>query len=598
MDSTNTDFINAFTQGFLSQPFAVNLDPGVKLRHSIAPVRQKWFRGTETDMLFNKSELNTPDTAPMNTSSVATNPLLPRTFILTSGFLSTVQARGRWKVLALANFRNWSGILNTRNCIRSPTIPMTSADYLLAVAVSSIFLAVVGFLERRKAASRLPFPPGPKPRFLAGNLFDIPTETAWITYTEWGKQYGDVVHAQMLGKHVVILNSVKAATDLLEKRATIYSDRPTMPIVPLTGWGFNLTFMSHTDEWRERRRLFHQHFRPDAAAAYRPVQLRKIQDLLRGLLSTPEDFVAHIKTMTAAIILDTIRTAFAKTSELVDEVKNAPFDFVKQNMRNGSGKPSVLRELLEQNDAHGSSEEREQVIKDVAGVAYAGGADTTRATLTVFIMAMMLNPEVAKKAQNELDAVVGPGFLPGFEHRSALPYCEAVFREVFRWGPILPLAVPHTASEDDIYEGYFIPKGYSDLTVLLDDLNIISGTTVIPNVWAMGHDESKYSNPDEFNPERFLNSDGQLNTDDHILGFGFGRRICVGRHAADAIVWATIVSVLSTFDIAKPKDATGKEIEIEPVYVDGLLSYPKPFQCSITPRNDVTRQLIESMTDV
>ncbi|KAF7346476.1 hypothetical protein MSAN_01875700 [Mycena sanguinolenta] len=437
---------------------------------------------------------------------------------------------------------------------------MVSADYLLALAVSCILLAVtVGLLQRRKATSRLPFPPGPKPRFLVGNLFDIPTASAWITYTEWGKQYGDVVHAQMLGKHVLILNSVKAATELLEKRALLYSDRPTIPMLSLIGWGFNFTFMSRTNKWRERRRLFHQHFRPDAAAAYRPVQLRKIQDLLRSLLSTPEDFAVHTKTLTAAIILDTIYGynvksmqdrfvhlteeavqrlcevvlpgssivntfpflrylpswfpgcsfhKFAReTSELVDEMQNAPFEFVRQNMRNGCAKPSVMRELLEQNDTHGGSVEREQVINDVAGLAYAAGADT------------------------------------------------AVFREVFRWGPILPLGIPHATSEDDIYEGYFIPKG----------------TTVLSNIWAMGHDESKYSNPDEFNPERFLNSDGQLNTDDHILGFGFGRRVCVGRYAADATVWATIVSVLSTFNIAKPKDATGKEIEIELVYVEGLL---------------------------
>ncbi|KAJ6508628.1 cytochrome P450 [Mycena sanguinolenta] len=512
---------------------------------------------------------------------------------------------------------------------------MTSADYLLeVVAVSCLCLVVVGFLERRKAASRLPLPPGPKPRFLVGNLFDIPTKSAWITYTEWGKQYGDVVHVQMLGKHVVILNSVKAATELLEKRATIYSDRPTIPMLPLIGWDFNLTFMSRTDEWRERRRLFHQHFRRDAVSAYRPVQLRKVQDLLRGLLSIPEDFAAHTKTMTAAIILDTfygyeitsmhdrfvymteeavdrlcacalpgasiVNTfpflryfpswfpgcgfhKFAReTSELVDEMKSAPFEFVKQNMRNNSGKPSVVQELLERNDAHGGSVEREQIINDVAALAYAAGVDTTTATLMVFWTAIALNPEVAKKAQKELDAVVGLGSLPGFEHRSALPYCEAVFREVFRWGPILPFAIPHAASEDDVYEGYFIPKG----------------TTVIPNVWAMVHDEYTGPDPGRFYPERFLDADGQLNTDDRILGFGFGRRVCVGRHAADAVVWATIVSVLSTFDIAKAKDAAGKEIEIEPVYMDGILRYPKPFECSITPRNDVTRQLIANLTDV
>ncbi|KAF7346528.1 O-methylsterigmatocystin oxidoreductase [Mycena sanguinolenta] len=511
---------------------------------------------------------------------------------------------------------------------------MASTHYLLAVAVPAILLAVAGLLQRRKATSRLPFPPGPKPRFLVGNLFDIPTKMPWITYAEWGKQYGDIVHAQVFGQHILILNSTKVATELLEKRAAIYSDRPRIPMVSLTGWDFGIPAIPYSDKWRERRRLFHQYFRRDAIPAYHPVYFRKIRDLLRDLLSTPEEFATHTKTLAAAIILDTVYGynltsiddrfvhmteeaikrinesalpgacivntlpflrhfpswfpgcsfhRFAQdTRDMVDEMKNVPFNYVKQNMQNGSGRSSVLRELLERNDAHGGSEEREEVFKDVAGIAYVGAVDTTTATLIIFIMVMALNPEVAKKAQNELNAVVGLGFLPGFEHRSALPYCEAVFREVFCWRPILPFAAAHAASDDDIYEGYFIPKG----------------TMVLPNVWAMAHDECMYPNPDRFDPERFLNADGQLNTDDHILGFGFGRRVCVGRHAGDATVWAAIVSVLSTFNIAKAKDETGKEIEIKPAFADGTTSRPKPFKCSITPRNDIIRQLITNMTDV
>ncbi|KAF7365092.1 O-methylsterigmatocystin oxidoreductase [Mycena venus] len=404
-------------------------------------------------------------------------------------------------------------------------------------------------------------------------------------------------------------------------------------MIPLMGWDFNFTFLSHVEKWRQSRRIFHQHFRRDAIVAYRPIQLRKIHDLLREMLSTPGDFVAHIKTLASAIIMATtygydieptndrfvylaeksveklcdsvfpgafvVNTLpflrylpswfpgcgfhrFAReTSELLDEMKNAPFDFVRQHMRDGGGRLSVLGELLEHNDTHGGSRERETMIKDVTAVAYAAASDTTAATLVSFIMAMALNPEVVRKAQDEIDTVVGVGRLPGFEDRSALPYCEAVFREVLRWRPAVPLAVAHATGEDDVYEGYFIPKG----------------TMVLPNIWAMVHDESTYPNPDQFNPERFLNADGQVTSDDHILAFGFGRRACVGRHAADATVWATIVSILSTFNIAKAKDEVGKEIEIEPEFTDGLVSHPKPFKCVITPRNDAARQLMENTAD-
>jgi len=110
----------------------------------------------------------------------------------------------------------------------------------------------------------------------------------------------------------------------------------------------------------------------------------------------------------------------------------------------------------------------------------------------------------------------------------------------------------------------------------------------------MTRDESMYPDPERFNPDRFFTTDGKLNNDDTVLAFGFGRRICVGRHNADATVWATMVSVLSTFDIVKAKDAHGNEIDIDPGYSDGFISHPETFPCAITPRSDVAKSLIEA----
>ncbi|KAJ7259485.1 cytochrome P450 [Mycena haematopus] len=209
-----------------------------------------------------------------------------------------------------------------------------------------------------------------------------------------------------------------------------------------------------------------------------------------------------------------------------------------------------------------------------------GSADTTVSALASFFFAMATHPDVQKKAQTEIDSVVGTDRLPEFEDRPSLPFVEALYREVMRWKPVGPLGMAHASTADDIYNGYFIPKG----------------ATIISNIWAMTRDESIYPEPERFNPDRFFTSDGKLNDDDTVLAFGFprlilhrpirsdiltvirfGRRICPGRHNADATIWATIVSVLSTFNITKAKDATGKEVDIDPEYPDGLISHPQPF---------------------
>ncbi|KAF8158877.1 cytochrome P450 [Mycena galopus ATCC 62051] len=310
--------------------------------------------------------------------------------------------------------------------------------YLAALVLPLILLTVACLSNRRKRTSRLPFPPGPKPKFILRNLHDVPTEFSWLTYTEWRKQYGNVVHVQVFGNHILFVNSLKAVMELLEKRALKYFDRP--PI---------------------HRKLFNQHFRRDAITAHHPVQLRKNQEFLCALLSAPENFFNHTKTLTAAITMATVygydidpthdrfadiaEEAFKKLSEnvskLLDEVKSVPFEF-----RDGIGGSSMLSELLEHNDTNGGCKERERMIKDVTGV--------TAVALRVFFLAMALHPEVygrhRLKSTRSLVSVVCPD-----SNTEAHFYCEAVIREFSRWRPISPLGVAHATNEDDIY---FIPK--------------------------------------------------------------------------------------------------------------------------------------------
>lgn len=72
---------------------------------------------------------------------------------------------------------------------------------------------------------------------------------------------------------------------------------------------------------------------------------------------------------------------------------------------------------------------------------------------------MALNPDVQRKAQEEIDRVVGSHRFPVFGDRSSMPYLEALYREVMRWRPALPLSLPHASAAEDVYNGYYIPKG-------------------------------------------------------------------------------------------------------------------------------------------
>jgi cytochrome P450 len=164
---------------------------------------------------------------------------------------------------------------------------------------------------------------------------------------------------------------------------------------------------------------------------------------------------------------------------------------------------------------------------------------------------MITHPEIQKRAQDELDAAVGRSRTPTFADAPNLPYIQALIKESLRWRPPLPLGIPHTTTEDDWYEGMFIPKG----------------TMCMVNLWQCHHDPESYG-PDaaSFNPERFLDEHGRLvagpmeTRDDGHSSYGFGRRACVGKHAANESLFIDMATILWAAHLEPARDESGKEI--------------------------------------
>ena len=164
---------------------------------------------------------------------------------------------------------------------------------------------------------------------------------------------------------------------------------------------------------------------------------------------------------------------------------------------------------------------------------------------------MVAHPEIQKRAQDELDAAVGRSRTPTFADAPNLPYIQALVKESLRWRPPVPLGVPHATTEDDWYEGMFIPKG----------------TICMVNLWQCHHDPETYG-PDaaSFNPERFLDEHGRLvagpveTRDDGHSSYGFGRRACVGKHAANESLFIDMATILWAAHLEPARDESGEEI--------------------------------------
>lgn len=497
-----------------------------------------------------------------------------------------------------------------------------------AIAVLVGIWAVTIVRSRRK---RLPLSPGPPPKsWLAGNAEDMPRTHVWFKFTEWAQKYGDIFYIRNYSNNIIVLSSYEAVVDLFEKRGSLYSQRPQRMMPLMMGWGKIIAFSAYDERWKAYRRQANLGFSKKAASGYHEGQTKDVHEFLQRLIENGEGVAEELNLLIGRIIMritygyqvtdindpyvtlsDAANASVISSSVpgnyLVDtfpflrhlptwlpgmgfkieaqkgsqyplKMVEEPYQWARKQMSEGHAVPSFLSGLLSQNQ---NGEDGEDLIKWTTGSMYNAGSHTTVGTLRNFILAMILYPEVARKAREEMDRVVGTERLPGMADRGNLPYLECIFLETLRWYPVAPLTLPHRTAQEDQYRGYRIP----------------ANCTVYANIHAMTRDENMFPSPESFVPERFDGTQpGPAPLDPREIVFGIGRRICPGNHIADASIYLVMANLVATMGIAKARDENGNEINPEVVRTGGLVSQTLPFKCSIKPRSENAMKLIHSAT--
>ncbi|KAK7029402.1 hypothetical protein VNI00_014656 [Paramarasmius palmivorus] len=258
---------------------------------------------------------------------------------------------------------------------------------------------------------------------------------------------------------------------------------------------------------------------------------------------------------------------FKKTARiwapLYDAMIDVPFNFAVEQLTAGTAEDSFTSKWLLRN----LSGEDKDILKHGAGAMFGAGGETTAIALYTFFLQMCLNPDVQKRGQAEVDRIVGRERLPTCEDRENMPYIEALAQEILRWHIVVPTGLPHSTTQDDVHDGFFIPKG----------------SIVLANIWKMSRDPHVYKNPEVFNPDRFLGPEPEQDPRDYV--YGFGRRVCPGRHLANTTLFITLAMCLSVFDIA-PIEEDGQVILPQYKPKSGTVSHLEEFKCRITPRID------------
>ncbi|TFK28463.1 cytochrome P450 [Coprinopsis marcescibilis] len=474
-----------------------------------------------------------------------------------------------------------------------------------------------------------PLPPQPPGRPVVGNLLDMPPVRPWEWFVKCSQELGsDVLYINLAGAGLIILNSYEAAIDLLDKRSGIYSDRSQSVLVDdLAGFGYLLSRREYGDAWRERRRMFHEHLRVSKSNIYEGKILEQVRrTVLQIVRRSPDDVQDIFRHMTGGIavslayglpiqVKDDPSVTFSEgVNTAVNVIKPAevfivnhfPFlkyvpawfpgaGFKRRALKLGSFSFQFREKLFAEAQDYLRTEHAAEsltsraldgmrasgtfnldAIKDTAAVIFAAGSETTYTTLTLWIRAMLVHPDIQGQLHQELDSVLGDR-LPEFSDLKNLPLLEASVMESIRLYTTLPSGVPHASTKDDVYRGYFIPKGIA----------------IIPNAWAMLHNEKDYPEPLTYKPSRFI-KDGAIDEDvldPRKMAFGFGRRICAGAHIANAALLMSAATVMLLFDIQKSNEDDEISMDAEP----GNFFRPIPYKCAFKVRNKVAESIIENL---
>ncbi|KAM5544563.1 hypothetical protein V8D89_001461 [Ganoderma adspersum] len=488
------------------------------------------------------------------------------------------------------------------------------ASILIALAV--LFLVYYAFQRKRKKGT--PFP-GPPPAPVLGNLLQLPTTKVWERLFQWGQTYGPIYQLRLFSTPLLVLNTWEAGREVLDGKSAVYGNRPLPKIIEMSGFDKGVVLEHDPTRLRQARKLLHSVMQPRPLAQYREMLEHHVDVLLHNTMHEPGCYVEHIRHLTAGIAMEishghrvtsrddpfvhranVFADNFAEASlpnnhivdwlpflahfpswlpgmgfkEKVRRFKEQYFSLaedghrmVKDDIANGVARPSLTYKALVEGKPG-------EVPDDV--IAFT--ATQTVSTLSSFILFMVKNPDAQRKAQEEIDRVIGSNRLASFPDRDSLPYTESIINEVLRLRPPVSV-VTREAGQDDIHNGYLVEKE----------------TVLLVNFWGMLRAEEHYPDPHTFKPERWLGKQRSDPTHPLNIAFGFGRRSCPGQHLAEELVFTTVARMLALFDITPINDEHGNPVIPSDDSTNGGITFPVPFRCSIEPRSERARWILEGL---
>ncbi|XP_065881198.1 cytochrome P450 71D445-like [Euphorbia lathyris] len=432
-------------------------------------------------------------------------------------------------------------------------------------------------------------PPGPWKLPLIGNMHHLIGCLPHQKMRELSNKYGPIMHLQIGEVTNIVISSPEAAEEVLKTHGLIFAQRPRMSAAKSISYGYkDITFSPYGDYWRQLRKISTIELlsarRVESFRSIRDEETSKLIDLISS--TEPGSAINISKMISSLTYCITSRVAYGKVWEGEDKVVTAiekmmfevgqgisiadAFPSIKWlEMFSGiNGRVEKVHQELDQiiqgivnqhrsarTKINGVSMDKKEDLVDVLlnlqekgdlqiplgddsskaliMDTFHGGVDTASTTIEWTMSELLKNPKVMKKAQGELrQKYNGRGRVDEADLHE-LEYLNLVIKESFRLHPPAPLLSPRESSERCVIGAYDIPVK----------------SRIMVNAWGMGRDPKYWDDPDEFKPERFIDSSTDYKGNNFkYIPFGAGRRICPGISFGLANIELPLAKLLYHFD--------------------------------------------------
>ncbi|XP_058752159.1 cytochrome P450 83B1-like [Vicia villosa] len=473
----------------------------------------------------------------------------------------------------------------------------------LHLLIPCLIFPLLWFFLKCRRIIKAPHPPGPRGLPIVGNLHQLDNSILYLQFSQLSKIYGPIFSLKLGLRQAIVVSSAEIAKEIFKNNDLVFSNRPIVyGQQKLSYNGSEMAFSPYGDFWRDIRKLCVIHiFSAKRVSSYASIRKFEVKQMIKKISnhaasSSVTNLSEIVTSLTSTIIC---RIAFGRRYE--DEgIERSKFhgmlhefgammtaffvcDYIpfmgwidrlsglrarlERNFKEmDEFYQEVIDEHLDPNREHGDEEVIVDVllqlkkgrlfsidltfdhIKGVLMNMLVAATDTTSATAVWAMTALIKNPRVLKKLQEEIRISRFEKDFLNEDDIQNFSYLKAVIKETLRLYLPGPLLIPRESSEECIIGGYQIP----------------TKTIVFVNAWAIHRDPNVWKDPEEFYPERFLeNSINFYGKDFELIPFGAGRRICPGISMGVALLELILANLLYSFDWELPHGLLKEDIDTE-----------------------------------